>query len=176
MNLSHNPIPEIGWPAMTMEFPVAPSIDLKAIKPGTRVNFTIEQQPGRHVRNPRDHAGGRQTMTSSRPPHTRRWFMQGAAAAGALSLDPLPSAPRAGRPPAAVLSGTEFALEIETVPLTINGRQATATGVNGQVPAPILRWREGDTVTLAVTNRLSSRARSTGTACARPRPWTACQA
>ena len=46
VNLSHNPIPEIGWPAMTMEFPVAPSIDLKTIKPGTRVNFTIEQQPG----------------------------------------------------------------------------------------------------------------------------------
>ena len=46
VNLSHQPIPEIGWPAMTMEFPVAPSIDLKAIKPGTRVNFTIEQQPG----------------------------------------------------------------------------------------------------------------------------------
>jgi Cu/Ag efflux protein CusF len=31
---------------MTMEFPVAPSIDLKAIKPGMRVNFMIEQQPG----------------------------------------------------------------------------------------------------------------------------------
>ena len=46
VNLSHNPIPEIGWPAMTMEFPVAPSIDLTPIKPGTRVNFTIEQQPG----------------------------------------------------------------------------------------------------------------------------------
>ena len=46
VNLSHNPIPEIGWPAMTMEFPVAPAIDLSAIKPGTRVNFTIEQQPG----------------------------------------------------------------------------------------------------------------------------------
>jgi Cu(I)/Ag(I) efflux system periplasmic protein CusF len=46
VNLSHQPIPEIGWPAMTMEFPVAPSLDLKAIKPGTRVNFTIEQQPG----------------------------------------------------------------------------------------------------------------------------------
>jgi Cu/Ag efflux protein CusF len=46
INLSHQPIPEIGWPAMTMEFPVAPSIDLKAIKPGARVNFTIEQQPG----------------------------------------------------------------------------------------------------------------------------------
>jgi Cu/Ag efflux protein CusF len=46
VNLTHNPIPEIGWPAMTMECPVAPSIDLTAIKPGTRVNFTIEQQPG----------------------------------------------------------------------------------------------------------------------------------
>ena len=46
VNLSHQPIPAIGWPAMTMEFLVAPSIDLKAIKPGTRVNFTIEQQPG----------------------------------------------------------------------------------------------------------------------------------
>ena len=46
VNLSHNPIPEIGWPAMTMEFPVAPSIDLTAIKPGTRVNFTIEQNQG----------------------------------------------------------------------------------------------------------------------------------
>ena len=46
LNISHQPIPEIGWPAMTMEFPVAPSVDLTAIKPGTRVNFTIEQQPG----------------------------------------------------------------------------------------------------------------------------------
>jgi Cu/Ag efflux protein CusF len=31
---------------MTMEFSVAPAIDLTVIKPGTRVNFTIEQQPG----------------------------------------------------------------------------------------------------------------------------------
>jgi Cu/Ag efflux protein CusF len=46
VNLSHAPIPEIGWPGMTMDFPVAPSVDLMAIKPGTRVNFTIEQQPG----------------------------------------------------------------------------------------------------------------------------------
>jgi FtsP/CotA-like multicopper oxidase with cupredoxin domain len=55
---------------------------------------------------------------------------------------------------APLLSGTEFQLEIEPVPLTIDDRQAMATGVNGQIPAPILRWREGDTVTLAVTNRL----------------------
>ncbi len=46
VNISHSPIPEIGWPAMTMDFPVAASVDLKAIKPGSRVNFTIEKGQG----------------------------------------------------------------------------------------------------------------------------------
>jgi Cu/Ag efflux protein CusF len=46
INLSHQPIPDIGWPAMTMDFPVAPSVDLTAIQPGSRVNFTIEKGPG----------------------------------------------------------------------------------------------------------------------------------
>jgi Cu/Ag efflux protein CusF len=45
LNVKHGPIPEIGWPSMTMDFPVAPSVDLKTIKPGTRVNFTIKKQP-----------------------------------------------------------------------------------------------------------------------------------
>jgi len=90
----------------------------------------------------------------SLPALTRRLFMQSAAAAGAVTLMPWPL--RTARAvPAPVLSGTEFQLEIGAVPLTINGRRATATGVNDQVPAPILRWREGDTLTLAVTNRLS---------------------
>jgi CopA family copper-resistance protein len=39
--------------------------------------------------------------------------------------------------------------------MNVTGRTITATGINGQIPAPILRWREGDTVNLAVTNRLS---------------------
>jgi len=43
LNISHNPIPEIGWPAMTMDFAVAPTVDLRSIKPGTRIDFTIEQ-------------------------------------------------------------------------------------------------------------------------------------
>jgi CopA family copper-resistance protein len=93
-------------------------------------------------------------MIVSCPPLTRRRFMQGAAAAGALALIPSPLR-RAVAAPAPVLGGTEFALEIGTVPITLNGRRSMATGVNGQVPAPILRWGEGDTVTLAVTNRLS---------------------
>jgi CopA family copper-resistance protein len=80
--------------------------------------------------------------------------MQGTAGVGALSLVPW-GLRRALAAPAPVLSGTEFQLEIGAVPFTISGRQAIATGVNGQIPAPILRWREGDTLTLAVANRLS---------------------
>ena len=46
INLSHNPIPSIGWPAMTMDFPVAPSVDLSRVKPGARINFTIQKGKG----------------------------------------------------------------------------------------------------------------------------------
>lgn len=46
INLTHEPIPSIGWPSMTMDFPVAPSVDLTAIKPGARVGFTIEKGKG----------------------------------------------------------------------------------------------------------------------------------
>jgi FtsP/CotA-like multicopper oxidase with cupredoxin domain len=87
---------------------------------------------------------------------SRRHFVQGVAAAGAFALTPWALrralAASAGAP---VLRGTEFALELGEVPLTIDGRRARATGVNGQVPAPTLVWREGDTVTLAVANHLA---------------------
>jgi Cu(I)/Ag(I) efflux system protein CusF len=41
VNVSHDPIPPIGWPAMTMDFQVAPSVDLSAIEPESRVAFTL---------------------------------------------------------------------------------------------------------------------------------------
>jgi len=86
---------------------------------------------------------------------TRRRFIHGAAATGAISLLARPSRRAAAAPSRGpVLSGTEFQLEIGAMPITITGRPGTATAVNGSVPAPTLRWREGDTVTLAVTNRL----------------------
>jgi Cu/Ag efflux protein CusF len=43
INLNHNAIPAIGWPAMTMDFTVAPAVDLRALKPGSRVNFTMQR-------------------------------------------------------------------------------------------------------------------------------------
>ncbi|MCP4815962.1 MAG: multicopper oxidase domain-containing protein, partial [Planctomycetaceae bacterium] len=36
----------------------------------------------------------------------------------------------------------------------IAGRSTQALTINGQIPAPTLRWREGDSVTLRVTNLL----------------------
>jgi CopA family copper-resistance protein len=87
-------------------------------------------------------------------PFSRRRFVQGIAAAGALTALPFPlrHALAAASPP--LLSGSTFALEIGPVPMNVTGRPRMGVGINGQVPAPILKWREGDTVTLAVTNRL----------------------
>src|SRR5229473_633455 len=46
ININHDPIPAIGWPAMTMDFAVAPTVDLRAVKPGARVNFQMMQGQG----------------------------------------------------------------------------------------------------------------------------------
>jgi CopA family copper-resistance protein len=93
------------------------------------------------------------------PVFTRRRLLRGAAATGALTLAPLALRSALAAPAhAPVLSGTEFQLEIGAVPVNVTGRPVTGTGINGQIPAPILRWREGDTITLAVTNRLSERS------------------
>lgn len=59
-----------------------------------------------------------------------------------------------GRQPQGVLTGTDFDLRIGPVPVNITGADRTALAVNGSVPAPLLRWREGDTVTLRVANAL----------------------
>jgi Cu/Ag efflux protein CusF len=46
INLTHDPIPAIGWPTMTTDFPVAPAVDLDALGPGARVRFEIEHAEG----------------------------------------------------------------------------------------------------------------------------------
>jgi CopA family copper-resistance protein len=95
------------------------------------------------------------------PDLPRRRFLQGLAAGGALlGLPPrLRSARAEGAPgtltgTAPVLSGTEFDLTIAETPVNFTGTPRMATTINGAIPGPILRWREGDTVTLRVTNRL----------------------
>ncbi len=89
---------------------------------------------------------------------TRRRFVQGALGGAVIAgLNwrgwPALAIGNAGGP--AVLSGDTFKLAVQEVPVNFTGQPATATAVNGLVPGPILRWREGDTVTIAVTNRLA---------------------
>jgi FtsP/CotA-like multicopper oxidase with cupredoxin domain len=100
-------------------------------------------------------------MSVKLPPDAgRRRLIQGlAVGAAALSLPMRPlraatsAAPVAAIPPV-VLEGTDFDLRIGATPVSITGRHRQAITVNGSLPAPVLRWREGDTVTLRVTNTL----------------------
>jgi CopA family copper-resistance protein len=88
---------------------------------------------------------------------SRRTFVKGLTAGGILSglglwRTPIWAAPSFGEPN--VLSGTEFDLFIGETPVNITGSPRTALTINGGIPGPLLRWREGDTVTLRVKNRL----------------------
>ncbi|MEW8658235.1 MAG: copper resistance system multicopper oxidase [Candidatus Thiodiazotropha endolucinida] len=52
------------------------------------------------------------------------------------------------------LRGTEFDLTLAEQAVNFTGAPRVATTVNGSLPAPLLRWQVGDTVTLRVTNLL----------------------
>lgn len=95
---------------------------------------------------------------------TRRRFVRGlAAGAGYLVASPWigatlrasPGMSRSGSEIPGELSGTEFDLSIGPAPVNVTGNVRPATLVNGSLPGPLLRWREGDSVTIRVTNRLA---------------------
>ena len=91
------------------------------------------------------------------PAPSRRRFIQGLAAGGAVaSLGLWPKPLWALKSPGQknVLAGTRFDLTIGETPMDFTGRVRPAITVNGTVPAPILRWREGTTVDLFVSNAL----------------------
>ncbi|ODU50117.1 MAG: copper oxidase [Lysobacteraceae bacterium SCN 69-48] len=91
------------------------------------------------------------------PSPSRRRFIQGLAAAGAVStLGLWPKPGWALRSPGQpeVLAGTEFDLRVGETLVNYTGRTRPAVTVNGSLPAPILRWKEGTTVALRVRNEL----------------------
>ncbi|HJH22307.1 MAG TPA: copper resistance system multicopper oxidase [Pseudomonas lactis] len=88
---------------------------------------------------------------------SRRTFVKGLAAGGLLGglglwRPPVWALTSPGQP--TVLAGSEFDLFIDQTPVNLTGRARSALTVNGSLPGPLLRWREGDTVTLRVKNRL----------------------
>ncbi|HDS1075376.1 TPA: copper resistance system multicopper oxidase [Stenotrophomonas maltophilia] len=99
------------------------------------------------------------------PMPSRRLFVQGLAAGGVVAgiaavgvpqraLAAATATPRlAGAP--AVLSDTRIELAIGESLANFTGRTRPAITVNGSLPAPILRWREGQSVDLFVRNTLA---------------------
>ena len=91
------------------------------------------------------------------PSLTRRTFVQGLAAGGLVAgmgslarsawASPATASPQ-------VLTGTQFDLRIGESLVNFTGKTRRAITVNGLLPGPLLRWREGDTVSLRVSNDL----------------------
>jgi CopA family copper-resistance protein len=92
------------------------------------------------------------------PPLSRRRLLQSAATLSILtalerllpayaSATPLSSGPPGRRKPL-------IELTIDETPFDVGNRTAKAVTINGTVPGPLVRFREGDDVTLRVVNRL----------------------
>ena len=95
-------------------------------------------------------------MSSSSLP--RRKFIRGAAALGAGSALALPKRAKAavqsgvgGMP---VLRGNHFDLRLDRVRVNKSGTETWGNAINGLTPGPVLNWREGDVVTVNVTNNM----------------------
>jgi len=92
---------------------------------------------------------------------SRREILKGISAAGMMAAlqGLVPAYARSGFGEAAAakggeLSGSVIDLTIAETPFRVNGRTATAKTINGTLPGPIIRLKEGQDVTLRVTNRL----------------------
>lgn len=99
-------------------------------------------------------------LSNPRSVLSRRRFVQGLALGGVVAgsglwraSDALAAVPRTLA--ASELRGTDLSLAIGRSTVDFTGRARSAVTVNGSLPAPILRWREGDTVSIRVANTLA---------------------
>ena len=89
---------------------------------------------------------------------SRRNFIKGITATGlvgGLGLRTFDAFSAVNLMQSRTLAGTDFDLFIDETPLNITGKTRYAKTINAGLPGPLLRWKEGDTVTLRVKNRLS---------------------
>lgn len=95
--------------------------------------------------------------TMSKLQLSRRQFVQGLTIAGVAAstgvwAKPTKSSAITGEPPQ--LKGNTFDLTIDEAWVNYTGKPRLATVINGSLPAPTLYFKEGETVTIRVTNRL----------------------
>jgi CopA family copper-resistance protein len=91
-------------------------------------------------------------------PMTRRRFVGGAAGFATLAAGGWTGLASAAENGSAVLSGSSIDLSIGTLPVNFTGAARTAVAVNNRIPAPLIRLRQGETVTLRVANRTLERS------------------
>jgi CopA family copper-resistance protein len=102
-------------------------------------------------------------LASSSMMKSRRRFVQGLAGGGLLSAGLASSGYAYGSPQMSAvrrpeeLRGNIFNLSIDETMVNFTGSALRATAVNGSIPGPTLRWKEGEEVTINVTNRLNER-------------------
>jgi CopA family copper-resistance protein len=90
---------------------------------------------------------------------SRRQFVTGVTVGSALVGLGIPGrhlfATTATHSSVRTMRGQSFDLDIRYKPVNFTGKDKTATVINGSIPGPVLRWREGDRVTLRVRNHLA---------------------
>ncbi|MFT8953718.1 MAG: copper resistance system multicopper oxidase [Gluconobacter sp.] len=99
-----------------------------------------------------------ESVFSKHAPIGRRRFVTGAAALGcgaavspALAHKAVTESPLSAELPDV---SSSFLLNVEKIPVRVGRQKTKGIGINGSIPAPTLRWREGDTVELQVRNHL----------------------
>lgn len=88
----------------------------------------------------------------------RRTFVKGVLATSIIASIPInlsANSKISARKKTIELSGNTFNLSIEKIAVNITGNPSIAKTVNGMLSGPTLRWKEGDTVTINVTNNLN---------------------
>jgi FtsP/CotA-like multicopper oxidase with cupredoxin domain len=88
---------------------------------------------------------------------SRRQFVQGIAVAGlAVSSGVWAKSTKQSAMTTQVphQKGNHFDLTVDEALVNFTGKSRTATVINGSLPAPVLHFKEGETVTIRVTNRL----------------------
>ena len=88
----------------------------------------------------------------------RRRFVKGVLATSIIASIPInlsANSKISTRKKTIELSGNTFNLSIEKIAVNITGNPSIAKTVNGMLSGPTLRWKEGDTVTINVTNNLN---------------------
>jgi|TARA_B110000211_G_scaffold18309_1_gene19080 CopA family copper-resistance protein len=93
-------------------------------------------------------------MTEKLRDKSRRRFVKGTAALSVLASTGIVSTLTWANPSNEQLTGKHFNLDIGEKEVNITGSKATATLVNGLLPGPVLRIKEGDEITIRVTNYL----------------------